>query len=383
MYHKVKVAVAGTGFIGPVHVEALKRLGIQVVGILGSTPEKSSAAAKNLGLEKAYAEFEEIIADPLIDAVHIATPNVMHYEMAKQALEAGKHVMCEKPLAMTSKETASLVDIAKTSGKVAAVTYNVRFYPMNIEAKAQIEAAKIGQVFSVVGSYVQDWLTFDTDYNWRVMADKGGALRAVADIGTHWMDLIHAVTGLKITSVFAELSTIHRARKKPIGEVRTFSGAGDKPAKTESVDVDTEDCGSVLFRLSNGNQGALWVSQVTAGLKNRIRYEIAGSLGSLSWDSDRPHQLLTGHRNESNHILEKDPALNHASTAQFTNYPGGHMEGFPDTFKQCFRSFYNAVLNDREPGSISYPTFMDGHQEVLLCEAILKSHREKRWVDLN
>ena len=286
MYSKITVAVAGTGFIGPVHVEALRRLGISVRGILGSTPEKSAKAARHLGLVKAYTSYTELLQDPEVQAIHIATPNIAHFPMVKDALLAGKHVMCEKPLAMTSTETTELVNLAKTSGLVTGVTYNIRFYPMNLEARQLIHEESVGKIFSISGSYVQDWLLYENDYNWRVSSDKGGALRAVADIGTHWIDLIYSITGLDVEAVCANLTTVHSVRHKPVGEVETFTGS-KKDLSRQPISVDTEDCGSILFRYKNGAQGILWVSQVTAGYKNRIRYEIAGSKQSISWDSDK------------------------------------------------------------------------------------------------
>lgn len=380
MFAGINTAVAGTGFIGPVHVEALRRLGINVTGILGSTPEKSRKAAEVLGLKRGYHHYEEILTDTSVHAVHIATPNVAHYSMVKQALLAGKHVMCEKPLAMTSVETLQLTELAEKSGLVAGVTYNLRYYPMNLEAKMCIAKGEVGKIYSVVGSYVQDWLLYDTDYNWRVRADKGGKLRTVADIGTHWMDLIHSITGLTVASVFAHLSTVHETRRMPVGEVETFTRQGKLIQERKDIKIDTEDCGSILFKYKQGGQGVLWVSQVTAGLKNRIRYEIAGSEKSLSWDSDCANQLFIGYRNKSNEWLEKDPSLNDPATAKFINYPGGHAEGFPDTFKQCFRAFYNAIVDHSSDQEISFATFADGHSEVRLCEAILQSDREGRWI---
>jgi predicted dehydrogenase len=336
-----------------------------------------------LGLEKVYADFGDVLSDPEIQAVHIATPNETHFLMSRQALSAGKHVMCEKPLAMSASETGELVDLARQSGLVAGVTYNVRFYPMNLEAGNLIRNGNIGQIFSVTGSYVQDWLLYNTDYNWRVLAEKGGALRAVADIGTHWMDLVHHVTGLEVKAVYAHLGTVHQQRMKPLGEVETFSGKEDPLVDTKVVKIDTEDCGSILFKYKQGGQGQLWVSQVMAGFKNRIRYEISGSKKSLSWDSDRANQLQIGHRNQPNEILEKDPALVHRSTARFIDYPGGHAEGFPDTFKQCFRAFYDAILEGEIASENLFATFADGHKEVQLCDAILESHLDNRWVYLH
>jgi predicted dehydrogenase len=376
----IGVAVAGTGFIGPVHVEALKRLGARVVGILGSRPEKSKAAAEALGLEKGYADFAEILKDRGVQAVHLAVPNRLHYAMAKEALNAGKHVMCEKPLAMTSAESAELVELAGRSGLAAGVCYNIRFYPLNLQARQMARGGQIGPVYSVVGSYVQDWLLYETDYNWRVLADQGGALRAVADIGTHWMDLITSMTGLEVESVLADLKIVHEKRKRPKGEVETFTGKTGTPAATEEIDIATEDCGSVLLRFEGGARGALWVSQTTAGRKNCLRYEIAGAKQAIAWNSEQPNELWIGHRAEANRSLIRDPSLLGETAAPFASYPGGHNEGFPDTFKQCFRAFYGTIEGTR--GESLYPTFEEGHREILLCEAILKSHREERWVSL-
>jgi predicted dehydrogenase len=383
MSHTITAAVAGAGFIGPVHVEALRRLGIRVKGVLDNTPEQSEVARKAQHLEKAYASFEEILNDPEITSVHLAVPNVLHYEMAKKALLAGKHVMCEKPLAMTSQESQELVEIAKQTGLSAGVTYNIRFYPLNLYAREQIQSGSIGNIHAVMGSYVQDWLLYETDYNWRVLAEQGGELRAVADIGTHWMDLVTSVTGLEVESVFADLHTVHKTRKRPLGEVETFSGKSDTPQKTEDIQINTEDCGSILFRFKNGAKGTLWVSQVTAGRKNCLKYEISGSKKALAWNSERPNELWIGNRQAGSELKLKDPSQIGDLASPYTNFPGGHNEGFPDAFKQCFRAFYNAIENNIPASKALYPTFAQGHEEVLICEAILKSHREERWVGLN
>ncbi|MCF7847682.1 MAG: Gfo/Idh/MocA family oxidoreductase [Kiritimatiellales bacterium] len=377
--YDLSVAVVGAGFIGPVHVEALRRLGIKVAGICGVDPAESESAMQTLGLPKAYANFGEVLADGEVQVVHLAVPNVLHYEYAKKALQAGKHVMCEKPLAMNSTESAELVALAKASGLQAGVCYNIRFYPLNLQARDMVAKGELGEIFHVNGSYVQDWLQYDTDYNWRVLAEQGGELRAVADIGTHWMDLISAITGLEIEAVFADLSTFHPVRKRPLGEVETFSGKEKKIQATEPIDVTTDDYGCVMFRFTNGAKGSLHVSQVNAGRKNCIRYEIAGSKSALAWNSESPNELWIGHRNEPNQVITRDPGLVGDLARGYINYPGGHNEGFPDAFKQCFRSFYNAIAGCEDP---IYPTFEEGHGEVNLCEAILKSHREERWVNL-
>jgi predicted dehydrogenase len=376
-------AVVGAGFIGPVHVEALGRIGVEVTGILGVSDAESKAAAGAVGLAKAYRSFDEVLEDKAVAVVHIATPNRLHYPMAKAALAAGKHVLCEKPLAMNSTESRELVELARRTGLAAAVNYNIRYYPLCLEAADVVRCGDLGEVYSVCGSYVQDWLLYPTDYNWRVLAEEGGELRAIADIGTHWLDLVHAITGLEVEAVCADLSTVHPVRQRPLGEVQTFKGkeaAG--PARTEPVDIATEDYGAVLIRFHGGARGCLEVSQVTAGRKNCLRYEIAGSKCALAWCSERPNELWTGRRDKPNETLLRDPALVCDRARRFVNYPGGHNEGFPDTFKQCFRAFHEYIEAGDFAAAPTFPTFADGHREILLCEAILRSHREQRWVEL-
>lgn len=374
-------AVVGTGFIGPVHVEALRRLGVRVTGILGSSPEKSERARQSLNLETAYENFDALLNDAAVQAVHLAVPNVLHYEMAKRALEAGKHVMCEKPLAMNAAESSELVELAGATNLEAGVCYNIRYYPLNLEALDLIQRGDLGTIHSIVGSYAQDWMLYETDYNWRVLADRGGKLRTLSDIGTHWIDLVCSVSGLEVEAVCADLKTVHPVRKRPRGEVEAFSGKTGGSQDLEEVDITTEDFGSVMLRFKGGARGNLWVSQVTAGRKNCLRYEIAGSKCALSWNSERPNELWLGRRDEPNESLIRDPALVGDTSRRYINYPGGHNEGYPDTFKQCFRAFYDAIASG---GSVTpmYPTFEDGHYEIVLCEAMLKSHREQQWITL-
>jgi predicted dehydrogenase len=367
--------------MGPAHTEALRRLGINVVGILGSAPEKSRQAAEELGLAKGYKDLDELLADEDVQVVHVTSPNRWHLEQASKALEAGKHVLCEKPLAMTSEESARLVKLAEDTGLVAGVNYNIRFYPLNIEARHRVQQGELGDIFSIRGSYVQDWLFYATDYNWRVLASDGGNPRAVADIGTHWLDLVQSITGLEVEAVFADLQTVHEVRYRPKGEVKTFAGK-QEDQETQAIDIDTEDGGAVLLRFEGGARGTLWVSQVTAGRKNSLQYEIAGSERGLAWHSEQPNDLWIGHRDRPNEILARDPGLVSEAAAAFITYPGGHNEGYDDTFKQCFKAFYDYLAAGDYSAAPPFPTFVDGHKEILLCEAILESHLESKWVNL-
>ncbi|MFN3189817.1 MAG: Gfo/Idh/MocA family protein [Aureliella sp.] len=385
MGQRFTAAVIGTGFIGPVHVEGLRRAGVAVAGILGSSEEKSKAAAAQLGIPKAYANLEQLLADGEVDCVHVTSPNQAHFEQAKQCLEAGKHVLCEKPLAMDSQQTTELVEMAKSSGLAAGVNYNIRYYPLCIEAAQRRKSGELGDVFHVSGSYAQDWLFHRTDFNWRVLAEAGGQLRAVADIGTHWLDLIHAITGLEVSSVCADLQTVFESRLSAKGSVETFSGKLAGPPTEETHDIvpiDTEDFGAVLLRFKGGSRGVMHVSQVTAGRKNCLRYEIAGTEKALAWNSESPNEMWVGRRDEPNQSLIRDPGLMSDRASGFANYPAGHNEGFPDTFKQLFRDFYGSIASGTFATAPTFPTFEDGHREVKLCEAILLSAQESRWVDV-
>jgi predicted dehydrogenase len=372
----MSVVLVGSGFIGPVHLEALRRLGRPIAGVVASSPDKADAAARALGVPRGYPTLADALADPAVTSVHLTSPNRFHFDQSRMVLEAGRHVICEKPLAMTPAESRALVDLAGKSPGVAAVCYNVRFYPLCLEMRERIAAGEIGDIHHVTGSYFQDWLLYDTDFNWRVLAEEGGALRAIADIGTHWLDLMQFVVGRHVTEVCADLRTVVPTRYRPAGTSETFSSKLEKPKATVAVPIDTEDYGSVLFHLGGGAGGVFSVSQVFAGRKNGIRLEIAGSKGSFAWDSERPNELWIGRRDRANELLLRDPGLLSPAVRPFANYPGGHNEGFPDSFKQLFRAIYASI--DGQPIG-GYPTFADGHREIVLCDAILKSQRSRRW----
>ena len=377
------VALIGTGFIGPIHIESVRRAGQQVVGILGSSPARSQAAAEKYGIPRAYGSLDELLSDRAVQAVHITSPNRYHAEQTAAAMRAGKHVLCEKPLAMTSTESAALVQLAQETGVHAGVCYNVRFYPLCHEARARIATGEVGPLLHVTGSYVQDWLLKDTDFNWRVLANEGGELRAIADIGTHWLDLVQFIAGDEVTAVCADLQTVHPIRKRPSGvtSVETFQADRATPVHDEEVPIDTEDAGNILLQFASGAKGNLHVSQTTAGRKNCLRYEIAGRQEALGWNSERPNELWIGQRDRASELLVRDPALLSPLARNIASYPGGHNEGFSDSFKQLFRTFYGS-LSQPAGGPQPYPTLAEGPREIMLCEAILQSHRQRRWVQI-
>ncbi len=375
---EIGAAVVGTGFIGIVHVEALRRLGVQVHGVVGSSRERAAARSNDLGLPPAYESFQAMLADTRVDVVHITSPNFLHYEQAKAVLAAGKHVVCEKPLAMNSWQSGELLELAERSGLVHAVNFNIRFYPTNQHVHGLVAEGGLGEVRLVSGHYLQDWLLLDTDWNWRLEPELGGDLRAVADIGSHWMDLTTFLTGRRITAVMADLATFIKTRRQPTGPVETF--ATDHAAKTVAREIHTEDCATILLRYEGGIRGALTVSQVSPGRKNSLIFEIDGSSSAAGWNSERPDELWIGHRGRPNELILRDPAILNAEGRKAASLPGGHAEGFADTFKGLYAAVYGAVAAGR-PGD-GYPTFADGHDEMLVCEAVARSANEARWVEV-
>ncbi len=372
----LKAGVVGTGFIGVVHVDALRRLGVEVKGVVGSTPER--AAAKRIA--PVYDSYEGLLEDDNVDVVHLTTPNHLHYPQVKQALAAGKHVVCEKPLALSSTETAELVELAEASGLVHCTNFNIRFYPMNQEARARVRSGELGEVWSVHGGYLQDWLATPTDWNWRLEPERAGELRAVGDIGSHWMDLTQWITGKRIVEVFADLAIAIPVRQRPKGEVETFASAAG--VEREDAPMATEDIAHILLRFEGGQRGSLVVSQVATGRKNSPRYEVDGSKGALAWDGERHEELWLGRRDTPNEILLRNPALMHSDAARKTHLPVGHAEGFAATFRELYRAVYADVARGGPSAEPEYPTFRDGHVENVLCDAVSLSDRERRWVEV-
>jgi predicted dehydrogenase len=377
----IGAAVIGTGFIGTVHVEALRRIGVNVLGVLGSTPERGAARADALGVPTAYPSLEALLADDRVRVVHVTSPNDLHVSQTEAALRAGKHVVCEKPLAMTAEASAGLVALAAETGLVNVTNFNIRYYPLNQHARALVADGGLGEVRLVTGRYFQDWLLLDSDWNWRLQPDRGGALRAVGDIGSHWLDLMTYVTGQHVASVMADLTTFIGTRREPTGPVETFST--DRSAETVVRDISTEDTATILLRFEGGARGAVSISQISPGRKNSLVYEVDGSDGAWAWDSEQPDQAWIGHRERPNEILIRNPALMNASGQAAAALPGGHVEGFFDTFCAHFRAVYDDVVAGRPSSSPGYPTFADGHDEMLVGEAIARSAREGRWVDVD
>jgi predicted dehydrogenase len=373
---QLRAGIIGTGFIGPVHIEGLRRLGVQVQALC-DLPGRVAAAATRYGVPQTFTDYRHLLRCPEVDVVHITVPNRFHCEMALAALAAGKHCICEKPLAMDTRQTAQILRRARNSRTVFAVNYNVRFYPAVLQLRKMVARGELGAIIHVNGSYFQDWLFKETDYNWRLLPEEGGKLRAVADIGTHWMDTISFILGTRITSVFADLATWHKTRKRPLREVETFAKASSR-VRYAPYAVTTEDFANVLLAFGNGARANLGVSQVAAGRKNCIRFEIYGSKKAAWWCSENPETLGFGNRDAANEIAVRATPAFGPGVAPYIDYPAGHVEGFPDTFKMLFRSIYSAIAGGQSDGL--FATAADGHQEVAVCEAILCSNRAKSWV---
>lgn len=377
----INVGIIGSGFIGPAHVEALRRLGfVQVIALCDSSLEQAQEKARALNIPHAYGRVEDLLAHPDLQVVHNCTPNHLHAQINRQILRAGKHVFSEKPLCMTAEEARELVALAEQAGVIHGVSFVYRQFAMVRQAASMVRDGSLGRLFATHGSYLQDWMLLETDYNWRVDAALGGASRAVADIGSHWCDTVQFVTGRRITAVMADLSIVWPTRKANLAGSQTFSQ--DAEARYEDKAVTTEDFGSVLLRFDDGSKGCFSVSQVSAGRKNRLSFEIDGSAQALAWDQELPQRLWIGRRHEANQILSDDPGLMHPDAADSAHFPGGHIEGWPDAFKNMMAQFYRAVQAGEMPMQPLFATFHDGARVMYIIDAIVKSHQQQRWVEV-
>lgn len=379
---QIHAGVVGVGFIGVAHIEALRRIGVNVLGIVGSDPDRARRKAAEQDLPKVYDSIEDLLAEPAIDAVHIASPNNVHFDQAMAVIRAGKHVICEKPLAITSGQSAELLAAAREAGVVHAVCFNLRFYAGVLESRARVSHGDLGGINFVTGKYFQDWLLKDTDWNWRLVPDEAGELRSVGDIGSHWLDLARFMTGQDVVEVLADLHTFVPIRRHPAGPVETFAAStGDEDLVEEEMSSD--DAASIMLRFSGGARGLTAISQVSAGRKNAISFEIDGSESSVSWFSENPDMLLIGHRGRPNEYLHRDPSLMYPEVAPHIGYPGGHVEGYPDTFRALFDAVYADIAAGRPADEPDYPTFADGHDALLVTEAVARSASEQRWVKVD
>lgn len=380
----IQVAIVGSGFIGPAHIEALRRLGfVEVVALCDASLEHAQEKARQLNIPYAYGDVEALLAHPGIQVVHNCTPNFLHAQVNRQILKAGKHVFSEKPLCLTSKEARELEQLAREAGVVHGVSFVYRQFAMVQQAASMMRDGSAGRLFSAYGGYHQDWMLQETDFNWRVDAQQGGVSRAMADIGSHWCDTVQFVTGRRIVEVMADLAIVWPTRKASVADNSTFSERLPD-ADYQDIPVTTEDAGSVLFRFDDGSKGCFSVSQVSAGRKNRLHFDINASVSSLSWDQETPQQLWIGQRHRANQILGDDPSLLNRDVAGQAHFPGGHSEGWPDAFKNMMLNFYQAVLAGKMPTASErrFASFSEGANVMYIIDAIVKSHQLRRWISV-
>ncbi len=377
---KLKTAVIGTGFVGAAHVETIRRLGnIEIVAVAAG--RNSQQKAHFLYIDKGYDDYKEMIDTEKPDAVHICTPNDTHYEIAMYAMQKGVNVLCEKPMTVSIEQAKEMTELAEKNNIVNAINFQNRLYPMVNQMKNMIADGELGKIYSIHGGYLQDWLLYDSDFNWRLISEKGGKTRTVGDIGSHWLDIAEYVTGLRVTELIADFSIFHKQRKRFKDSTKTFSGQADENAEFEMMDIDTEDYVSLMLRFDNGAVGSAVLTQMFAGKKNKISVFVSGSEKSLEWDTDDLSNIIIGNRSEPNQILTKDPALLHPLSRKLSSYPGGHMEGYPDAFKQVFKEFYEKIEN--KDAKTSFGTFKDGLRQMVLAEKIYESAMERKWVSVD
>jgi predicted dehydrogenase len=382
---RIKTAIIGSGFMGGTHLEALQRIGgVEVVMIASDDVKNGKSLVDKFSVQEFSTDWKKAIANSDVDVIHNCTPNHLHFEINKAAVKNNKHIISEKPLTVNSKQSAGLLQLLKKHNVVNAINFNYRFYPIIQHAKSMIDQREVGDIYLVHGNYLQDWLYYKSDFNWRLDNDLGGDSRAIADIGSHWCDMVQFLTGSKIKRVFADLVIIHKTRIKPEQAVETFKGKEKKSSAGKEVPIKTEDAGTVLIQFENGAKGVFTVSQVSAGRKNHFWLEVDGSKKSFSWNQENPNELWIGHRDKPNEVLIKDPSLLSEEARKYASYPGGHPEGYPDGPKNLFASVYNYIREGKNPkmDKPDFPTFEDGHIENKIVDAILKSNRLKRWVNV-
>jgi predicted dehydrogenase len=373
------MGIVGVGFVGPHHIDAVRRLGyVDIVAVADMNEKLAKEKAEALHVPRAYGDFNALLADPDVHVVHNATPNYLHYPVNAAAIAKGKHVVCDKPLAMTAAEAKKLVDAANAAGIVHAVTFGYRGNPLVQHARQIVKQGDIGTPRFLHGQYLQDWLLKDTDYSWRLEPDKSGDSSALGDIGSHWCDLAQHVSGLRITDVLGDITTVVPKRKKPKGAREAFQAAGQHD-EFELVEIKVEDLASVLLKFDNGAKGAFSVGQVCAGHKNDLALEVCGSVNSLKWRQEVQNELWVGHRDKANEILQKDPGLVDRSVSQYVHLPGGHQEGWPDANFNLMRDIYGFIAAGKKPSDAHPPafaTFEDGYRANAIVEAIIKSARQ-------
>jgi len=373
------VAVVGAGYIGQIHLETLNRLsGVQVVTVYDKDRSLAEKAAADHRLGSVAGSFEALLANPAVDAVHICTPNSLHFEQACAALDAGKQVFCEKPLALTSDQGRILTEKAAARGAVTGIGFCYRYYPVVQELALRVRRGDFGNVRMVSGTWFQDWLSEVSDYTWRLDKDQSGASNVAADLGSHWFDLIQFVTGLHVSDVLADFHTIIPERQKPRKEVLAFQAGAS--GETETVAIAVEDYAAILFRLDGGRvPGSFTTSQVCPGRKSDTEFQVYCSDGSAAWNHKRSNELWIGKRHGPNETLIENPLEMDASLKAYASLPAGHPLGYRDAMLNMLRDYYRAVERREEGDGDMRPNFSTGYREMLLLDKIVKSNRDGSW----
>ncbi len=378
----LRIGVIGIGFIGKQHIEAIRRIpGTEVAAVADNNAEMAKAVSEQMNVPIYYSDYRELLKDETIDIVHNCTPSAMHYAINKAIIESGKHVYCEKPLTLNSNESKELVLLAQEKGVAAGANFNYRHNAMVREMHERVKNESIGKVLLVHSQYLQDWLLYDTDYDWRLDPKIGGESRAVADIGSHCFDILQYILDKKIISVYANLITVYPVRKRTGKSGGTYSAAQDK--EMEEVNIPSEDAAFIMVKFEGGTQGLVNLSQVAAGKKNGLAVTISGSAAALELEQERADKLWVGHRDSGNEEIYAAPQFLTGDAKRYAQLPNGHSLGWTDAFKAAINSYYDSIKNgsflEEKQG---YATFSEGHYIMKLVEACLASNKSKTWIDI-
>jgi predicted dehydrogenase len=371
---KLGIAIVGTGMIGAVHRRAALLAGAEVRGVAASSSQRAREIAQAWDVARAYGDIGEIIADPQVQVVHVCTPNHLHRTMAQAALEAGKHVICEKPLATTVDDARALAALAASTGLVATVPFVYRYHPVVREARARIAQGELGPLRLIHGSYLQDWLLDPTSNNWRVDPALGGASRVFADIGSHWCDLVEWVGGERFVDVTATFATVIAERGAITGQSFTTPAAGGAMQAVSSEDVAT-----AMFRTTAGTLASLTVSQVSAGRRNRLWFEIDGARASVAFNQEDPERLWVGLPDQREEVFVRGPGAGSAEQRRLAVLPAGHAQGYGNCFEAFVADTYRAIEGERPEG---LPTFEDGLRSALIVDRVVTSARTHAWTSI-
>ncbi len=382
--NKFKVGIIGIGYIGKIHLEELSRVeGVEVVAIADASAELVKDIGARYGIKRTYSDWKKLVNDKDVEIIHNCTPNNLHFEVNQNVIESGKEIFSEKPLALSSEESGILAKKALEHKTITGINFCYRYYPVVQEASVRIKSGEIGDIHTVIGCYLQDWLLYSSDYSWRLDPKFSGRSNVMGDLGSHWCDLVQFIAGTQIKEVMAELGTVIPKRQKPKDKsALTFSDRVSE--SSEEIDIKLDDYGALMIRFENGARGTFTTAQVCAGRKCNIDIQIYGTERSLAWNHERPSKLWIGKRNEANEIFFESPLLQHESTRHYATLPSGHPMGYRDAVLNLFRDYYKVVRDKREGRQIAsnHPDFTAGHNEMLILEATLESAKQGTWAEV-